>query len=224
MSATPLLAIRCPSELKTRLEYEAKTSGQSVTRLVLDRIKSGLPSLPLIERKSLPPVACVYFVVGQSNKLLYIGQTQDLLKRWNNHHRLGQLLGIDPECRIAWLEVDDRVAVESSLIEELSPELNGTEGENGFSTTDKTKISAYLDSQDNETLEALAAKHRISKSQVVIMAIRALANSDNVELRPSAKLAPSNGVTLEQVESVIKAAITPLSREIDQLKKPELVA
>jgi hypothetical protein len=89
---------------------------------------------------------------------------------------------------------------------------------------EKTKISAYLDSQDNETLEALAAKHRISKSQVVIMAIRALANSDNVELQTSGNTSPNNGVTLEQVESVIKAAITPLSREIDQLKKPELAA
>jgi hypothetical protein len=96
---------------------------------------------------------------------------------------------------------------------------------------DKTKISAYLDSQDNETLEKLAAKYRISKSQVVIMAVRALADNGNVELSPSVTATPSNGVTLEQVESVVKAAIANLTGqlsevmgEIDDLKKPELAA
>jgi hypothetical protein len=89
---------------------------------------------------------------------------------------------------------------------------------------EKTKISAYLDSQDNETLEALAAKHRVSKSQVVIMAIRALANSDNVELMPRVKVTPASGVTLDQVESAIRTALTPLTKEIEQLKKPEMAA
>jgi hypothetical protein len=89
---------------------------------------------------------------------------------------------------------------------------------------DKTKISAYLDAQDNETLEALAAKHRISKSQVVIMAIRALANGSNVELIPSVNVTTTSGVTLDQVESAIRSALTPLTKEIEQLKKPELAA
>ena len=96
---------------------------------------------------------------------------------------------------------------------------------------DKTKISAYLDSQDNETLEKLAAKHRISKSQIVIMAVRALGSNDNMELSPGVTATPSNGVTLEQVESVVKAAIAPLTgqlseviEEVNDLKKTELVA
>lgn len=87
---------------------------------------------------------------------------------------------------------------------------------------DKTKISAYLDAKDVEALEALAAKYRISKSQVVIMAIRALANDDNLELPPSVTVTPGNGVTLEQVKAAIKAEIAPLSEEIEDLKKPEL--
>lgn len=89
---------------------------------------------------------------------------------------------------------------------------------------DKTKISAYLDAQDNETLEQLAAKYRLSKSQIVIMAIRALADDGNMELKPSVNVTPSNGVTLEQVESAIKMAIAPLTEEIETLKKSELAA
>lgn len=89
---------------------------------------------------------------------------------------------------------------------------------------DKTKISAYLDDQDKEKLEKLAAKYRVSKSQIVIMAIRALASGGSVELTPSVTVTPNNGVTLDQVESVIKTVIAPLAEEIEKLKKPELAA
>jgi len=87
-----------------------------------------LPSLPLDERKRLPDMAAIYFVLADDT-VLYIGQSISLRQRWLAHHRLAQL-NARGGCRIAWLTVDD-----ASLLDELeraciayfNPVLNGEE-------------------------------------------------------------------------------------------------
>lgn len=100
---------------------------------------------------------------------------------------------------------------------------------------DKTKISAYLDETDNETLERLAAKYRVSKSQAVIMAIRALAKNESLESFPSPVAVPASGITLEQMRSAVSEAIAQveaktaaklgaLEAELEEVKKLELAS
>lgn len=89
--------------------------------------------------------------------------------------------------------------------------------------TDKNKISAYLSDQDFSTLKTLAASYQVSKSQLVILAIRALAGQ-SVEVTP---INLSSGVNAETMESLVKsevnqaiaAALAPLSEDLENLKK-----
>ncbi len=61
-----------------------------------------LPSLPVVARKELPPVAAVYLAIDSLGNIQYIGRSVNLQQRWTNHHREPQLQG----ARIAWLSVD----------------------------------------------------------------------------------------------------------------------
>ena len=89
--------------------------------------------------------------------------------------------------------------------------------------TDKNKISAYLSDQDFSTLKTLAASYQVSKSQLVILAIRALAGQ-SVEVTP---INLSSGVNAETMESLVKdevsqaiaAALAPISEDLENLKK-----
>jgi hypothetical protein len=86
----------------------------------------GLPSLPLTWRKAFPKSApVIYFVLSQSDELLYIGRSVDLNTRWKSHHKLKEF---DETVRVAWLEISDGALlaeIEEMLIERFQPCLNG---------------------------------------------------------------------------------------------------
>lgn len=89
-----------------------------------------LPSLPLEDRKAFPKCAAIYFVI-KGKKILYIGKTTSLWKRWIAHHRQSQLEKIK-EVRIAWIKVRSRKslsAAESALIQFFKPVLNNSKCE-----------------------------------------------------------------------------------------------
>lgn len=87
---------------------------------------STLPSLSLAERNQFPRCQGIYFVIADDGKLLYIGRSINIAKRWSQHHRhpdLEQLVGV----RLAWLQVSDALLlpeIEKALIQYFKPQLN----------------------------------------------------------------------------------------------------
>jgi Helix-turn-helix domain len=84
---------------------------------------SELPFLPFSQRKQLPKVSAIYFVL-EGEKVIYIGKANKLYNRWLGHHRAGQL----SDCHhLAWLEVRDRKLlpeIERALISYFHPLMN----------------------------------------------------------------------------------------------------
>ena len=128
---TKNIGFRCPEDLAKEIEEKEARTGRSKTDIILELIK-GLPSTEIHQRKTLPKQEAVY-LVWTNHRLLYIGQTTNLCQKILNHHRLVEFLNC--EAKIAWFDSAgcDRLEVESSLIDILSPELNGLRG----ASTDK---------------------------------------------------------------------------------------
>ncbi|MGL4618718.1 MAG: GIY-YIG nuclease family protein [Chroococcidiopsis sp.] len=82
-----------------------------------------LPSVPLTERLSLPKISAVYFVLKGSS-VLYIGQSANLFRRWQNHVLVKQLTA--SSIRIAWLKCSKSklLSTETILISKFVPKLN----------------------------------------------------------------------------------------------------
>lgn len=84
-----------------------------------------LPSLPLGWRKAFPACPAIYFAI-LDDKILYIGRTKCLAKRWIGHHREAELQKMG-EVRIAWVQVSDvrlLPAIEKAFIRFFKPTLN----------------------------------------------------------------------------------------------------
>jgi len=84
-----------------------------------------LPNLPYSWRSALPLYSGVYFVLSETDELLYIGKAFNLRYRWSQHHKEAELASFKPS-KICWLKIDLEAlsAVESSLINAFRPKLN----------------------------------------------------------------------------------------------------
>ena len=90
-----------------------------------------LPFVPFTERKRLPRLAAIYFVLNAKGTVLYVGQSINLALRWAAHHRAAKL-SEHQATRIAWLVMDDETllnAVESACIAYFDPLCNGFRGQ-----------------------------------------------------------------------------------------------
>ncbi|MBA3922793.1 MAG: GIY-YIG nuclease family protein [Nostocaceae cyanobacterium] len=130
-----------------------------------------LPCLSLFERKNLPIMSAVYFVISSPNVIQYIGRTNNLRVRWQNHHRLNKLEEYE-DCKIAWLEVSNSdllPAIELALIEYFKPPLNRT-GVNGKPKCelepDVVDTKALRVSQFCERFDATLKRYRISAKKL----------------------------------------------------------
>jgi DNA-binding Xre family transcriptional regulator len=86
-----------------------------------------LPSLPLANKRSLPNISCIYFVLN-GDEVIYLGRSTDLRFRWRQHHRYDDLKEL-PDLRIAWLEVSNTwllQEIEMALIAWFEPKFNQT--------------------------------------------------------------------------------------------------
>lgn len=84
-----------------------------------------LPSLPLSRRSQLPNIKAVYFVL-ESEKVIYIGKTLSLTKRWIVHHKYKEIKE-RKKIKLAWIECHSVIALnalEAKLIRRFKPELN----------------------------------------------------------------------------------------------------
>ncbi len=81
-----------------------------------------LPSVQLSDKRSLPHCPAIYFVLD-GEEIVYIGQTNSLLLRWQAHHKLKECKALENP-RIAWIEISDTTLVldiEAALIEWFKP-------------------------------------------------------------------------------------------------------
>src|SRR4051812_41778185 len=68
-------------------------------------IPAHLPSLPMDQRHALPDVPAIYFALGDSGQILYIGKAVSLNGSWKTHHRLTELQRLG-NVRLAWIELE----------------------------------------------------------------------------------------------------------------------
>lgn len=126
MSTKPLLTVRCPQDLMDEIVKRQTETGKDKTAVVLDILADGLKSISYNERNTLPESPCVYLVYDRKT-LLYIGVSVNLRQRFTvgKHHRASQF---SDTARIAWFDYEPDILreMEQSLIELLTPELNGT--------------------------------------------------------------------------------------------------
>lgn len=154
--------VRLPESLADNVTALLKQEVSAID--VLQQLKS----VPLLHRSQLPPVAAVYLVY-QSDRLLYIGRTENLKQRWSGHHRQKQFSELE-EVRIAWFPcTEDAPLLESTLIELLEPEFNGQEQPN---ITGKSLINFRCPDDVLEAISDRAVESGESKSSVVISALR----------------------------------------------------
>ncbi len=94
---------------------------------------SELPCVDFDNLTNLPNVSGIYFVVDSNNIFHYIGQAENLQKRWKNHHRKFQIEQINQKypVKVFWLvwNKEDLNTAEKYFIERYKPLLNTTKVE-----------------------------------------------------------------------------------------------
>src|ERR1051325_55801 len=86
---------------------------------------ASLPSVPFAELRLLPHASGVYFACDLEGRVLYVGQTQNLYRRWKVHHRFARLQ--DMGCmRLAWhlCAFEHLEEIEYAMIQHYNPPLN----------------------------------------------------------------------------------------------------
>lgn len=85
-----------------------------------------LPFVTLDALSMLPKIAGIYFAIDSSNKVQYIGRSENLNARWVGHHKLEDLNGMD-DVKIAYFLVSSLKLLkpcEGMLIDFFDPPLN----------------------------------------------------------------------------------------------------
>lgn len=93
----------------------------------LEKVKiniATLPSMPFTDLVRLPNIRGVYFALDDQGRVLYIGQTVSLTRRWMGHGKLPEIS--ESGCtRIAWLCSSGNLRhLESVFIRQFKPPLN----------------------------------------------------------------------------------------------------
>lgn len=82
-------------------------------------------SVAIEDIKNLPTTACVYLIRNGNGDILYVGKSENLNRRWKNHHKFASLIG-EPSISISYLEVPQEklYAAEKALVSAFCPPLN----------------------------------------------------------------------------------------------------
>jgi predicted GIY-YIG superfamily endonuclease len=132
-SKTTAVTFRCPSEVIDSIDTQAKTTKQNRTDVLVDLILGAIPNVKVIERSKLPPSPAIYIVFTPDKKLLYIGQADNLQKRWNSHHKYQHFMETSLDCRIGYFTLNS-VDNLKEIIEEFQSESEATPTENILAT------------------------------------------------------------------------------------------
>jgi excinuclease UvrABC nuclease subunit len=99
------------------------------------------PSMAYEERRDLPTIPALYFVVDSARNVVYIGQTVNLRDRWKSHHRAAQMER--GGYRIHWRVVENDIQrrhYEARCIEHFRPPWNRSE----VPVSDLKRVMAYI--------------------------------------------------------------------------------
>jgi hypothetical protein len=126
-------------------------------------------TLPLTDKRKLPNCPAVYLLIDQSNTILYIGETEQLVLRWLSHDQLHLQLSYD-DLRIAWIECSDTSllkTIEWLLIQRFDPPYNKQKPSTCTSTPESThpySSWAYLNTSDTSPLMSLVRDKQITSN------------------------------------------------------------
>ncbi|MFB2970417.1 helix-turn-helix domain-containing protein [Aerosakkonema sp. BLCC-F183] len=188
----------------------------------------GLDSIPLGERKKLPEIACIYFVIDSDDQIQYIGSTINLKIRWAGHPKYQEL----NDCRISWLPITEASyleAIEAQFIAKYRPPLNkhnnplvvDTKSPNFKEKFSRLIIELKGDKSYREIAEDLGVSHP------TILAWEQKESSPRIEnLVPIAKL---RGETLQELLDYLngtasKTGIERLLESIDSIAPNHLAS
>lgn len=130
-----------------------------------------LPSLPLGMRSLLPVTAGIYFALSADNEILYIGKSDNIAKRWRQHHHCHQL-ETRGDVRLAWFLVSERgllSSIESALIRYFEPPFNNPNvgfGRGCFDTSGMVSNVAQLREKAGLTQRQLAHLVGVTESTI----------------------------------------------------------
>jgi hypothetical protein len=157
----------------------------SVPKRWLELDPLDLPSKSIVEKKSLSKCTCVYFL-RQKNKIVYVGQTNNLYERIKSHEKIKQLENIDI---ISWVEVKDLCEaynLEGFFIDKFKPRLNKNfPNLNSLRPTSQHLRYMWIDEKEltEEAINKRMKKNKISKNLSCNYDVSFLSPSDQYLLR-----------------------------------------
>lgn len=183
---------------------------------------STLPGLVLSQKKFLPKISSIYFVISNSTEIIYIGKAKNLYRRWSDHHLYAKLK-CQENITIAWLSVQNSdllFEIETAMIKHFQPVFNKRQKH-------KNEPKPPIVVADGWSAEGLARLAEIVKqkrgdltiSQFSRLAglsfgtVRGIETVQQPKLRIAtlAALAPLVGVSVEELLSICTIRNTPSS-------------
>lgn len=201
------ITFRCPDDLASMIKSRSQEPGKDKTSVVIGILRQSLQALPLEERNNLPPVSAIY-IVYQQDKLLYVGKTGNLKKRWLSHHRLVQFLDAGSGVYIAWFpcNVEQLDVVEDTFIELLEPEFNGQK------VVGQALVTFWVDKQDWNSFKELCKSEGTTASVVLRDFVERRAKSNSI---PDLKKTLDDCLT-EDNELLDKLIAKRLDKKLDE--------
>jgi DNA-binding XRE family transcriptional regulator len=94
-----------------------------------------LPCMAIEDLANLPQTPCVYLVVNSQGKVLYVGKSENLRRKWKSHYKLSSLIE-ESGIKISYIEVHEDLLfkLEKALINALNPPLNDYEPPKGIAS------------------------------------------------------------------------------------------
>ena len=182
MSNTPLLTVRCPQDILDGITATMHDTGLSKTQVVVDMLRSSVPSLPILERGKLPSIPAIYLVQTPSNKLLYIGQTNNLFDEWGSHPMFQQFIEASSDARVVWFGVDaDSMPVVDADVSTLSNSAYNKKGEN------ESDLSELIAESVKEAIAPLKVKIKKIEARIEPEPMAASESSNDVVAEPDNK-------------------------------------
>ena len=88
-----------------------------------------MPHMPLIDAHMLPATPGIY-VVYRDEDVFYIGKSNNLQRRWANHHRQRELMKLGEGIELAYLSMSESEgpvidSIEQRLTQAFQPQING---------------------------------------------------------------------------------------------------
>jgi predicted GIY-YIG superfamily endonuclease len=113
-----------------------------------------LPSIPWEDRKSLPHIPAVYFVISKNSEVIYIGSTYDICNRLNNHN-VKKGFKLYEVCTIRYITSEDKsllIDTESKMIKHFKPVLNKRDNPNIndplYDSAVEKKVTVFINDED----------------------------------------------------------------------------